>query len=499
MTHSTEKQAICMGAGFGGMAAALRLKAMGYQVTLIDKMPLLGGRAQVFQKDGFSFDAGPTVITAPFLLEELFSLFSKKMENYLELMPLDLWYRYQFEDGFTLDYGKSLDNLLSQIRLLNPEDVAGYQKLLSFSDKIYQVGFERLASEPFLSLLSLLKTLPALVKLKSYTSVYQLVSSFIKNEKLRRAFTISPLLVGGNPFQTTSIYTLIHSLERKWGVHFPRGGTGALVSALKKLMVEEKITIHLKTSVKKIVVNQSHVKGVELSDGRIIPADLVVVNGDPAYVYKHMIDPIFRKKWTNQKIDGLSYSMGLFVLYFGTKKRYPKVAHHTIMLGHTYRELLDEIFRVGTLSEDISLYIHRPTATDPAMAPLECDSFYALAPVPNLRSGLNWDEIGPIYQEKLLSMIEDRLLPNLRENLVTSFYMTPKNFQQDYLSEHGAGFSIAPIFRQSAYFRFHNQSEDIRSLYFVGAGTHPGAGLPGVLSSAKVLEKILKEKKYDGN
>lgn len=490
-----EKQAICIGGGFGGMAAALRLKALGYQVTLLDRMPFLGGRAQVFQREGFCFDAGPTVITAPFLFEELFTLFSKKMENYLELLPLKLWYRYHFEDGSTLDYGENLDDLLSQIRVFNPQDVEGYKQLLIFSDRIYDVGFERLASQPFHSFVTLLKTIPDLLKLRSYQSVFGLVSGFIKNENLRRAFTISPLLVGGNPFETTSIYTLIQSLERRWGVHFPKGGTGVLVKALQKLMEEEKVTIALKTTVQKIVVKNSKVEGVELSDGHFLPADVVVVNGDPAYVYKNLIDPVFRKKWTNRKVDSLSYSMGLFVLYFGTKKKYLDVAHHTVIFGKAYRELLQQIFNLGTLPEDISLYIHRPTATDAEMAPLGCDSFYALAPVPNLRFPIKWDEIGPLYQEKLVNLIEKRLLPNLRENLLTTFYVTPKNFQEEYLSEHGAGFSIAPIFRQSAYFRFHNKSEDIDSLYFVGAGTHPGAGLPGVLSSAKVLEKILKEKK----
>lgn len=494
MTKSKEKHAICIGAGFGGMAAALRLRSLGYQVTLVDRMPLLGGRAQVYEREGFFFDAGPTVITAPFLFEELFTLFSKKMEDYLELIPLKLWYRYHFEDGSSLDYGENLDDLLSQIGLFNPKDVQGYKKLLSFSDKIYRVGFERLASQPFHSFITLLKTIPDLLRLKSYKSVYRLVSTFIKNENLRRAFTISPLLVGGNPFQTTSIYSLIQSLERKWGVHFPKGGTGALVGALKKLMEEESVAIALSTTVQKIVVKNSKVEGVELSDGQFLEADIVVVNGDPSYVYKNLIEPEFRKKWTDSKVDSLSYSMGLFVLYFGTKEKYPDIAHHTIVFGKAYRELLHEIFNLGVLSDDMSLYIHRPTATDCAMAPLGCDSFYALAPVPNLKSGINWDEMGPIYQEKLLNLIEKRLLPNLAKNLLTTFYVTPKTFQHNYLSEHGAGFSIAPIFTQSAYFRFHNKSEDISSLYFVGAGTHPGAGLPGVLSSAKVLEKILKEK-----
>lgn len=492
MRSQKNHKAICIGAGFGGIASALRLKSLGYDVCLIDKLAAIGGRAQVFQKNGFLFDAGPTVLTAPFLFEELFSLFHKDLKNYVEILPLDIWYRYLFEDGQTLDYGSDLSHTLSQIRRLSPQDEKGYQELLIFSEKIFKVGFEKLSTQPFHHFWTLLKTLPELVRLKSYQTVYQLVSSFIKNENLRRAFTISPLLVGGNPFETTSIYALIHSLERKWGVHFAKGGTGSLVKALGKLMEEEKVKVLLNTSVKEIVTKNSKVQGVLTNDGVSIPADLVVVNGDPAFIYKNLLPAVNRKKWTNKRIDQLSYSMGLFVLYFGTSKSYSEVAHHTIVFGKTYQKLLSEIFNENSLSDDISLYVHRPTATDPEMAPQGCDSFYALAPVPNLKAPIDWEIMGPIYQEKLLTFLENRLLPQLSQNLTTTFYKTPQNFKEDYASEYGAGFSIAPIFRQSAYFRFHNKSEEVDSLYFVGAGTHPGAGLPGVLSSAKVLENLLK-------
>lgn len=488
-----KKKALCIGAGFGGIAASLRLKAKGFEVHLLDRLPQLGGRAQVFEKGGFQFDGGPTVLTAPVLFEELFQLFNKKMDDYVEILPLELWYRYQFDDGKHLDYGQDLSSLLSQIKKYNPTDVQGYQKLLHFSEKIFNVGFEKLSDQPFSSITPLLKALPSMIRLKSYKSVYSLVSSFIEDEYLRKAFTISPLLVGGNPFTTTSIYTLIHYLERKWGVHFPKGGTKSLVLALKKLMEEEGIKISLNRSVKEILVKNGKVSGCLLDNGEKMDADLIVVNGDPAFTYKNLLPHFKRKKWTDSKIDKLNYSMGLFVLYFGTKKTYPDCPHHTILFGKTYRELLSEIFDCKTLSDDLSIYLHRPSATDPSISPQGKDTFYALAPVPNLQAKVNWDIEGPRFETKIIDFLETRGLKNLRDNLEVSFYRTPQDFRNDYLSQWGAGFSIAPLFKQSAYFRFHNKSEEVNSLYFVGAGTHPGAGLPGVLSSAKVLEKILNE------
>lgn len=493
MMTNTDKKAICIGAGFGGMAAALRLKAKGYQVTLIDRMPRLGGRAQSYEKNGFSFDAGPTVITAPHLFEELFQLFQKKMEDYVEIIPLQLWYRYLFDDGRTFDYGSDLTHTLEQIGKFNSSDVEGYKKLLKFSKDNFSIGFEQLASQPFHQFSRMLKILPQMLKLKSYRSVYSIVSGYIKNESLRKAFTISPLLVGGNPFDTTSIYTLIHYLERKWGVHFPKGGTKSLVDALGRLIKEEGIEIKLSTTVKQILVTNGKASGVVIEGGESLTADLVVFNGDPAFAYKNMLHGIKRRKWTDKKIDNLSFSMGLFVLYFATNKTYDNIAHHTIIFGEAYKTLLDEIFNDHKLSTDLSLYLHRPKATDPEMAPNEKDCFYALAPVPHLKGNLDWEKTGPILQERILEILEKRALPGLRDHLEIAFHVTPENFKTEYLSEWGAGFSIAPIFKQSAYFRFHNKSEEVQSLYFVGAGTHPGAGLPGVLSSAKVLEEIYQE------
>lgn len=487
------KKVICIGAGFGGIAAALRLRAKGYEVLVVDKMPQLGGRAQVYEKGGFIFDAGPTVLTAPILFEELFQLFQKRLEDYVEIIPLNLWYRYLFDDGRTFDYGRDINRNLEQIRNYNPKDLEGYKKLLEISEKIFSVGFEQLASKPFHRFLSILKVLPALIRLKSYRSVYGLLSQYIEDENLRKAFSISPLLVGGNPFETTSIYILIHYLERKWGIHFPRGGTKSLIDGLGRLMGEQGIKIKLNTTVEQILTKEGKASGIMTTKGELINADVVVVNGDPAFVYKNLMKGIERSKWTDKKIDKLSYSMGLFVIYFATHTTYPDIAHHTIILGKTYQTLLDEIFKNHQIPKDLSLYLHRPAATDSSMAPKGKDCFYALAPVPNLKGNIDWEKSGPILQERVLDMLEKKALPNLKENLAVAFYVTPQNFKNDYLSEKGAGFSIAPIFKQSAYFRFHNKSEEVNSLYFVGAGTHPGAGIPGVLSSAKVLDEIYLE------
>lgn len=487
--------AAVIGAGFGGLAAALRLKAQGYQVSLIDKMPLLGGRAQVFHHEGHTYDAGPTVITAPFLFDELFQLFGKKREDYISFIPLETWYQFRFDDGKIFEYGNDLNQTLKQISHFNLEDQVGYTKLLAFSKRIFEVGFTQLADKPFHQFKTMLKLIPSLIKLKSYRSVYSLIASFIKDPDLRKAFSIQPLFVGGNPFQTTSIYALIHYLEREWGIYFPKGGTGQLVQALGKLMEEEKIKVRLQQTVDKIIINNKKATGIRLKTGEVIPADIVVVNGDPSYTYLHLIDEPLRRKWTNRAVHRLSYSMGLFVLYFATKCTYDAVPHHTIIMGKEYKKLLDDIFVHNHLSQDVSLYLHRPTATDKSLAPEGCDTFYVLAPVPNLKSKTNWEEVGPRFQELIFKRLEETVLPQLKQNLLHAFYKTPYSFKEEYLSEWGSGFSITPIFRQSAYFRFHNQSEDIHSLYFVGAGTHPGAGLPGVLSSAKVLQNILNEDK----
>tara|TARA_X000000950_G_C13910212_1_gene658684 strand:+ start:1101 stop:2570 length:1470 start_codon:yes stop_codon:yes gene_type:complete len=485
------KKAIVVGSGFGGIASSLRLKALGYDVTLLEKLEQLGGRARVFKKKGYTFDAGPTVITAPFLFDELFNLFSKKRENYVKFKRLDPMYNFYFnQNKKSFNYFDKVEDSLKEIAKFDPKDVEGYKNLLKMSERIYKVGFDKLSFTPFHNFFFMIRQIPSLIKLKSYLTVFQLVSKYIKNEQIKQALSIQPLLLGGNPLETTSIYNLIHYLERKWGVHYAMGGTGAIIRAFEKLMNEEKIKINKNTDVKEIIFKNNKAIGVKAQNGRELFGEKIILNCDPAYAYKHIIKK--KKKWSDKKIDKLDFSMGLFVIYFGTKKKYHKIAHHTIWMGKRYEGLLKDIFNKKILADDFSLYLHRPTATDKSMAPKNCDSFYVLSPVPNLKSGIDWNVTGLNYRKKILKALEKTILPNLNENLTVCFHMSPEDFKKDYHSLYGSGFSISPIFRQSAWFRFHNQSESFENLYFVGAGSHPGAGVPGVISSAKVLENILK-------
>jgi phytoene desaturase len=486
------KHAVVIGSGFGGMAAALRARKLGFEVTLIERLEQLGGRARTFKRDGHTFDAGPTVITAPFLFEELFELFDRQLPEYAEILPVSPWYRYEFSDGSRMDYGGTVEDTLNEIERLSPRDVEGYKRLLAHSKRIFDVGFGELAHVPFNRLWFMLKQVPALVRLGCYRTVWQFTKRYLKDERLRRAFSIQPLLVGGNPFNTTSIYSLIHYLERRWGVHFPRGGTGALVAAMGRLMQEVGVNIRLNQEVQKICIEDGQVTGVQFVNGDSMAADLVICNGDPAQIYRSLVPRVDRKRWTDRRIDALKYSMGLYVLYFGTTCQYQDVEHHTIVFGEQYQELLQRIFAGEPAGDDLSLYLHRPTATDPALAPDGKDTFYVLAPVPNLQHH-DWLAARDQVRERVIDILEERVLPNLRQHIDVCFDLDPTQFDADYGSRWGAGFSIAPIFTQSAYFRFHNRSEDIKNLYLVGAGTHPGAGVPGVLSSAKVVEHLLKE------
>ncbi len=484
-------RAVVIGAGFGGLAAALRLRAKGYEVEVFERTGMAGGRAQVFERDGFKHDAGPTVITAPFLFEELFTLFDKRLEDYIEFRPLNVWYRFRFSDGSHFDYGGTIEDTLREIRKFNEADADGYLKLLAHSERIFNVGFTKLADQPFHSLGFMVQQIPHLIRLENYRSVWQLISRYLKNPKLRQAFSIQPLLVGGNPFETTSIYTLIHFLERKWGVHFTMGGTGALVEGLVRLAQEEGVRMHLNTTVKQVCIDNGEARGIELEDGRIVNANIVVSNGDPMHVYKEMV-PKRNQPMTLRAKHGMGrLSMGLYVLYFGTNRQYSDVQHHTIWLGPRFKPLLKEIFHGRTMPEDFSLYVHRPTATDPSFAPEGCDSYYVLCPVPNLNADIDWSVEGKRLRDRIVRALDETMLPGLSETIRSDFWMTPEDFKHDYLSEGGAGFSVAPYFSQSAWFRFHNRSEGLKNFYLVGAGTHPGAGLPGVVCSAKVVDSLI--------
>ncbi len=483
---------IVIGSGFGGIAAALRLKAKGHKVTLIEKHPDLGGRARVFKKNGFTYDGGPTVITAPYLINELFELFKKDPKDYIKLSPLKIWYQFIFEDKTKFNYSGDEIEMKKQIEAINKEDVKGYENLVNFTKKIFDKGFTDLADVPFNKPFVMIQQLPALLKLKSYKSVYSLVSSYIKNEKLRRMLSMHPLLVGGNPYTTTSIYGLILYLEKKWGIHYSMGGTGNIIKAFEKLMNEVGINIIKGREITKIISKKRKITGVQLDNNTSIETNNVICNADPPGVYEKMFeqnsDNSFIFKWKKNRME---YSMGLFVYYFGTKKNYNNVEHHTIKFGNKYKEHLDDIFENKKLNDDISYYLHRPSATDETMAPKGKDCFYVLVPVPNNQSKIDWTTEGIKMRDLVIDKMEKDLMPNLRENIIDDFYLTPDYFEKELNTKYGSGFSIQPKFSQSAYFRFHNKSEIYDGLYFVGAGTHPGAGVPGVLSSAKVLDKIL--------
>ncbi len=485
------RKVVVAGAGFGGLAAALRLRAKGYDVQVIDRCGRLGGRAQVFEHQGFRHDAGPTVLTAPQLIEELFALFGKRLSDYVELVEPSPWYRFRFHDGETFDYGPTEEATEAEVARLSPGDVEGYRRLGAWSKQIYDVGFTQLASAPFHSLLFMGRQIPHLLRLKFYESVWSMVSRHFKDERLRRAFSIQPLLVGGNPFDTTAIYGMINHLERAHGIWFAKGGTGALIDAFEKLMLEEGIKIELNTTIETIKTDRDRAVGVVTTDGRHIDSDLVVSNMDPVHVYRHLVPGKTQGLHARLRSRRPRLSMGLYVLYFGTTRNYPDVAHHTVWFSERYKELLSDIFHRRVLADDFSLYVHRPTATDPSFAPAGQDSFYVLCPVPNLSGGQDWSIEGPKLRDRIVAALGATMLPGLEDVITAEFAMTPEDFKHDYLSVDGAGFSLSPLFTQSAWFRYHNRGEGLRNLYFVGAGTHPGAGLPGVISSAGVLDTLI--------
>ncbi len=483
--------AIVIGSGFGGLAAAIRLGARGYRVTVIEKLEQAGGRAAVFRQDGFTFDCGPTIITAPHMLEELWTLCGRKMSDDIELRAIDPFYRICFEDGKAFDYSGDPQRMREEVAKFEPGDVAGFERFVKASEDIFKVGFEQLVDQPFGSFFDMVKIAPQLLRLESYRSVYSLVSKHIQNEQLRTLLSFHPLLVGGNPFAASAIFCLIAFLERKWGVHFAMGGMGAVVKGMVGLIEGQGNALRLDAPVKRIDVAKGRAVGVTLESGEKIAADIVVSNADSAWTYRTLIAPEHRRRWTDKKVEGMRYSMGLFVWYFGTKKRYENVQHHTILMGPRYRELLGDIFDRKHLADDFSLYLHRPTATDPTLAPPGCDAFYVLSPVPHLESGVDWTKAAEPYRKRISDYLSKTQLPDLEANLVSQRMLTPLDFETRYLSFRGAAFGMEPILTQSAWFRPHNRSEDVENLFLVGAGTHPGAGVPGVLASARVLDAVV--------
>jgi phytoene desaturase len=486
-----QPHAIVIGSGFGGLAAAVRLGARGYRVTVLERLDAPGGRAYVHRQDSFTFDAGPTIITAPFLLEELWALCGKRLADDVDLRPVSPFYRIVFEDGSHFDYTGDPAAMRAEIARFRPEDVPGYEAFMRASEAIFRIGFERLGDVPFSRWTDMARIVPDMIKLQSHLSVYGLVSRHIKDPKLRQVFSFHPLLVGGNPFTASSIYSLICFLERNWGVHFAMGGTGRIVQGLAGLIEGQGGQLRMNATVERILVRDGRAMGVQLADGATIAADIVVSNADATYTYDHLLGAEKRRRWTSRKLRRAKQSMSLFVWYFGTSRRYETVAHHTILLGPRYRELLADIFTHHVLAEDFSLYLHRPTATDPSLAPAGCDAFYVLAPVPHLASGTDWTTKAEPYRKAIEQRLQDTLMPGLADCIVTSRVTTPLDFRDTLLSAQGAAFGLEPLLTQSAWFRPHNRSEEVANLYLVGAGTHPGAGVPGVLSSARILDRVV--------
>lgn len=492
--YAIARRAAVIGSGFGGLAAAIRLQTAGIRTVLYEARDKPGGRAYVYEQDGFVFDAGPTVITAPHCIEELFQIAGRRMEDYVELLPVTPFYRLSWSDGDEFDYVGSSDAMLEQIRERCPEDAAGYQRFVEYSRRVFEKGYEELAATPFLRFVDMLKVAPELAVLRADRSVYSTVARFVKNEHLRQALSFHSLLVGGNPFETSSIYTLIHYLERKWGVFFPRGGTGALVQALVRLYRELGGELALGTPVEHIELHAEagrvrHV--VESRRGREI-FDLVVSNADLHHTYAKLYAGDSRARKTADRLAKADWSMSLFVLYFGTDRQYD-IAHHTVVFGPRYEGLLKDIFQGSTLPDDFSLYLHAPTVTDPSLAPPGCGAHYVLSPVPHLGNApIDWAATAPAYAEKILESLE-RLMPDLRKHVVTRRWFSPADFQSELGAFHGSAFSVAPKLTQSAWFRPHNRDPKLPGLYIVGAGTHPGAGLPGVINSAKATLSVILE------
>jgi phytoene desaturase len=487
-----KKTAAVVGSGFGGLAAAIRLQTAGIQSVLFEARDKPGGRAYVYEQDGFVFDAGPTVITAPHCIEELFQIAGRRMQDYVELLPVEPFYRLIWSDGDQLDYDGDSESMLRQIGARNPADALGYERFVEYSRRVFAKGYEELAATPFLRFVDMLKVAPELAMLRADRSVYATVARFIQDEHVRQALSFHSLLVGGNPFDTSAIYTLIHYLERKWGVFFPRGGTGALVQALVRLYQELGGEIRLSTPVEHIQVRTHEDRTVHVVESKhgSEAFDMVISNADLHHTYARLYANDARAERTRQKLERADWSMSLFVLYFGTDRTYD-VAHHSVVFGPRYEALLSEIFSGHELPDDFSLYLHAPSVTDPSLAPPGCGAFYVLSPVPHLGNApIDWAKEAPAYADKILASLE-RLMPDLRRHVITKRWFTPADFESELNAFHGSAFSVAPKLTQSAWFRPHNRDPKIPGLYIVGAGTHPGAGLPGVINSAKATLSVI--------
>lgn len=485
------RKALVIGSGFGGLGAAIRLQSMGFQTTIVEKRDKPGGRAYVFEENGFTFDCGPTIITAPYLIDDLFRLAGQKTEDYVNIVPIDPFYRIYFHDKRYFDYNGSEQNQLAQVRKFNAADAEGYLRFVKHTDRILEKGYVELATYPFETVLDMLRIVPDLIGLDVIRNMYSFASRYFDDENLRRAFSFHSLLIGGNPFKVSAIYALIPALEKRWGVHFSMGGTGALVKALVKLFDEMGGTLMLNAETDEILVEDRKAGGVRLKNGETVQADVVVSNAGFAHTYKDLIKPEHRRKHTDRRLRARRYSMSCFLLFFGFKGKEIDLQHHNIILSERYRELLEDIFQRRILSPEFSQYLHVPTITDPSLAPDGHHAAYTLIPVPHMTENIDWKTEAEPFAERVIDFLEKHYIPELRTRLVVTKYFTPLDFKNELNAHLGSGWDVEPTLTQSAYFRPHNRSEDVEGLYLVGASTHPGGGIPGVLSTAKLTTDLI--------
>jgi len=494
-----QKKVVVIGAGFGGLSAAIRMSAAGYAVTLIDKRNKPGGRGYQYEVDGFKFDGGPTVITAPYMIEELFSISGKRMEDYMSLIPLNPFYRIFNERGQAFNYYREIERAEKEIEKFSPNDVEGYKKFVDSTVEVFD-KFHPYTEKPFLNFSDMMAIIPSMLKTNTLKPMYSYAASYVKDDFMRKVCSFHPLLVGGNPFDTPSIFGLIIQFEKKWGVHYCKGGTGAMAEAMLQLFKDNGGQVLMSNEVDEIEIKQKTVHGVRLKTGERLPADLVISNADSAFTYLRMIKDSNRPFGVKTWLNNLEYSNSLVVIYFGTNRRYldSKLHHHNIILNDRYRHLLKDIFNKKKLTEDFSLYLHMPTITDETIAPDGCESFYVLSLVPNLKKSIDWHAIREQYKQKIYSFLEENYLPNLTSHIIAEHMIDPIHFRDDLNSHLGASFGIKPSMTQTAWFRPHNKSRFFKGLYFVGAGTHPGAGVPAVIASGKIASELIMADNKNG-
>lgn len=494
MQQMHTRTAVVIGSGFGGLSIAIRLQARGFKVTLLEKNEMVGGHAYQLKKDGYVFDMGPSLITAPKIIQRVFNVAGEKLEDYLDLIPLDPFYRVYFHDGTFLDYTGDTETMKAQMRQYNERDAnEGYDRFMAQSLGLYQAVIEEgLGAKPFMTAKSMLNFIPEAFKLGALNTSYGMAKRYFKDDRHRFMFSFHPLFIGGNPFRAPAVYQMIPYLEKTGGVWFTKGGMYSVVEAFEKVFRKIGGTIQTQAEVAKIQIENGKAKGVKTKDGTLYDADLVVSNADVLHTYRDLIEPQWRKKWHNRKIDRTDVAMSCFLMYMGTTKQFPQLLHHTLILSHRYKELVTDIFDHKVLPDDQSMYLHAPTRTDPEMAPEGCESLYVLIPVANNQSGIDWEQMKQPYADKILKFLEEDFgLEGLREHLEVLELFTPNDFAKHRNSTYGSPWGVEPKLTQTAVFRPHNRSEDIDGLYFVGASTHPGAGVPGVLLTAETTEGVI--------